>query len=424
MDNEYIITLPTLHAGQVEAYRGKSRFYAIRCGRRWGKTAFAIVMICSLAVRGKFLGFFAPDYKILSETYREIHEILESVIESSSKTDGVIRLIGGGRIDFWTLNNPRAGRSRKYHGVFIDEGAFAGSDMMDIWRQAIKPSLLDYAGFCIVTSTPNGAEVENFFYRICNEIEHGFTEFHAPTSTNPHLPRDELDKLQAENHPLVYRQEYLAEFVDWSGSAFFSESSLLVNGQAVEVTQRVDQIFAVVDTALKDGLEHDGTAVIYYARNVYTGIPLIILDWDVIQIEGALLEIWLPNVLRRCEELALDLNARQGSLGAWVEDKASGIVLIQQSQKKGLPVYPIDGALVAMGKDGRAISVSGYVYQGKVKLSRYAHDKTISYRGITKNHLLTQVCGYRPGAKTPHGMDLLDCFTYGVAIGLGDSEGF
>ena len=36
------------------------------------------------------------------------------------------------------------------------------------------------------------------------------------------------EDLRKDNDPLVYAQEYLAEFVDWSGVAFFSREKLLV----------------------------------------------------------------------------------------------------------------------------------------------------------------------------------------------------
>ncbi len=180
----------------------------------------------------------------------------------------------------------------------------------------------------------------------------------------------------------------------------------------------------MVDTALKDGLEHDGTAVLYCARDSLGGDRLWWIDWDVLQIEGALLDQWLPTVERRLEALALEYQARNGSSGIWIEDKASGIVLLQQAERMGLQVHAIPGHLTAMGKDGRALNASPHVYQGKVKFAPAAYDKVTTYREVSRNHLLAQVTGYRLGAKTPHGMDLLDCATYSVAIGLGNSDGY
>lgn len=208
------------------------------------------------------------------------------------------------------------------------------------------------------------------------------------------------------------------------GGEFFAEAQLLVDGRPIEMPHRVDQVFAVIDTALKDGLEHDGTAVVYAARNKIAGQPLIILDYDVTQIQGDLLDTWLQSVNVRLEQLARETNARNGNIGIWIEDKASGTVLIQQAQRKGMNVYPIDGALTSLGKDGRALSVSGYVNRGMVKVSEHVYNKVMVYRNISRNHFISQVCGFRVGSKTPHGMDLLDSFVYAVAIALGDSTGY
>jgi hypothetical protein len=81
------------------------------------------------------------------------------------------------------------------------------------------------------------------------------------------------------------------------------------------------------------------------------------LDWDIAQIEGALLETWLPEVFARLEELARLCRARSGSIGAFIEDKNSGTILLQQALRRQMPAHPIDSKLTAMGKDERAISV-------------------------------------------------------------------
>ena len=418
------IVLPKLHRGQYAALLTPGRFKVLRCGRRWGKTVYAISLLATAAFRGQSVGYFTPEYKFMLETYYELEKILFPVIEQSSKVDGVIRLKTGGRIDFWTLNNPNAGRSRKYHHVVIDEASFAGPDMLDIWQKSIQPTLLDYSGRATVMSTPSGEDPENFFYRICTDPDMGFVQYHAPTWDNPLLPAEEIERLKRETHPDVFGQEYGAMFINWSGTAFFSESSLLIDGVPCELPPRVDRVFAVIDTALKDTMEHDGTAVVFFAKNTVHGIPLIVLDWEVLQIEGSLLEAWLPTVNRRLEEWARRLQARRGNSGMWIEDKASGIVLLQQAIRKGLPAYPIDSKLTSLGKEARALDVSGYVYSGKVKICREAYEKVTSYRGITRNHFLSQFCGFRLGTKTAHAQDLLDCGCYGIALGLGNSEGY
>jgi len=421
------IELPTPHDGQLAVFEGRDRFNAVRCGRRWGKTQMLIMLASNGSIHREAWGVFAPDYKILAETYKEIQGTLDPIIVSASEMKGVIRLIGGGRIDFWTLNNPRAGRSRKYHGVLIDEAAFAGPDMMAIWEKAIKPSLLDYIGEAWVFSTPNGKDNDQFFYRICTDPKFRFKQFHAPTSANPYMPASEIAQLEEDNDPLVFMQEYLAEFVDWSGVAFFSIDKMLVDGKPVMVNWRPDTVFAVIDSASKADQQHDSTAVMYCVKSDYAGIPLVVLDWDLVKIEASLLTSWVPAIDARLHELANELNARRGSAGIWIEDKDSGVMLNQAIPRHGIRSQPIDAKITAIGKEGRAIAASPYVFQGKVKFSEFAFNKTKLHNQQNKNHALDQVCGFRMGQKPSEykgQRDLLDCFTYSVLIALGNNEGY
>lgn len=417
------VCLPTLHAGQITAFETPGRFKALRCGRRWGKTLFAATIVCDRVARGESWGFFSPEYKFTAETYREIDETLAPIKKSGSKVDGVIHAISGGRVDFWTLNNPNAGRSRKYHGVIIDEAAFAGADMKDIWEKSIKPALLDYRGVGWALSTPAGKDEDNWFYSICTDPLLGFVEFHAPSASNPHLPEDEIARLAIENSPEVYRQEYLAEFVDWSGVAFFPLTALLVDGRPVPDPVKTDTVLALIDTAIKSGQEHNSTGVVYLAYNSLLQQCTTIVDWDLLQIDGADQAEWLPSVYRRCEELARSCGARYGSSGALIEDKATGTVLLQQAKNLGHPASAIDSKLTSLGKDERAIAASPYVYAGKVKIAESAFNKIVVHKRVSANHLLKQVTNFRVGSKLTDGLDLLDCFTYGVAVTCGSGSG-
>lgn len=423
------IYLPTLHPGQLEAFMLPARFEAVRCGRRWGKTEMGITEACDALIKGQSVGWFAPDYKIMSEAYDALIDVIEPIKTQSSKQAGKIRVSTGGVIDWWSLENDRAGRSRRYHLIVIDEGAFTKKNMMDIWRKSIRPTLVDFKGRALVLSNTNGTDPDNFLWRICNEPEHGFKEYHAPSSQNPYLPAEELERLRAESHPLVFQQEYLAEFVDWSGVQFFALDNMLVEGQPVAFPLKCDSVFAVIDTAVKTGKEHDSTAVSFFARTKHAvpkiGLhPLVLLDWDIIQVEGAMLEKWLPSVFQRLEELARLTQARNGSLGAWIEDASSGQILLQQGRNRGWPVHPIDSKLTAAGKDERAFNASGYVYRGMLKISMHAYDKTKVHKEKSRNHWIQQVLGFRIGAADGQSDDLLDTMTNGVAIGLGNQEGY
>ena len=208
-----------------------------------------------------------------------------------------------------------------------------------------------------------------------------------------------------------------------SGTSFFDVANVLVDGHPIDPPRWCDSVFCTIDTATKTGAKHDGCGVVYWAHSPRADPPLTVLDWDIQQIEGALLDVWLPVVFQNLEAMAKQYRARMGSAGAWIEDKSSGMVLLQQAARRGWQARAIPSPLTAVGKDERAISVSGYVHRGDVKISRAAYDKITTYKARTGNHLLMQVFRFQLGVKDQQD-DLLDCFCYGIALSLGNSEGF
>lgn len=204
--------------------------------------------------------------------------------------------------------------------------------------------------------------------------------------------------------------------------SLFKVSSVLVDGHPAPMPRQCDYVFAILDSALKAGDKNDGTAVSYFARNKFSGHPLLILDWDITQIESDLLTDWFPTVMERLVELARLCGARMGSAGAFVEDKGSGITLLQRAQRSGWPATPIDSKLTSLSKDARGTGVSDFVENGMVKICEPAYNKLVEYKGRTQNHFLSQFFGYRLGIPN-QADDLYDTGVYGIAIGLGDDEG-
>lgn len=394
----------------------------------------SIAIMCDRAIRGQSVGFFAPSFKILGESYEEMVDRLRPIVARASKMEGVIRLTTGGRIDFWSTDNEYAGRSRRYHLVVLDEIAFAKeSTMMGIWEKAIKPTLLDFKGECIATSTPDGINEDNFFWRICNLPEYGFTEYYAPTINNPYMPADEIEKLRETTNPMVFAQEYLAEWVDFSGAALFRLEDFLENGKPIPCPFRIfGNVYAVIDCAVKTGTDNDSTAVLYCA--LQPGFmfddkkPRIYwLDWELIQIEAYSMLEWIPSVHARLEELSKEYQSTlgvQNNAGIFIEDAAGGSVLLQFCKRNNINATPIESKLVMLGKDARALSASPHVASGSVKITEYAYNKRTKNKGVERNHLMAQIGSFRIGDKEAarRADDLLDTACYSVVLALSDQS--
>ena len=73
-----------------------------------------LTMGANAIANGHYVGYFVPEHKFLAEYYDRLYEIMMPVKKRSSKNEGVFATTTGGRMDFWSLENELAGRSRKY----------------------------------------------------------------------------------------------------------------------------------------------------------------------------------------------------------------------------------------------------------------------------------------------------------------------
>ena len=420
------IRLMPLHAAQRQVYAGLANRTVLRIGRRWGKTALLEVIAEYAALQGKRVGFFFPDLTRAQPSFSNICATLKPAIRSKNKTDLMVELITGGCVECWTLADEHAGRSRGYDLVIIDEASLC-ENLESVYQLSIAPTLLVSGGPTILAGTPLGADEDSFFWKACSIKDASeqwpapWKEFHMPTSTSPLQTADRLAQMEKENKPLVWLQEYKAEFVSWSGVSLVTLDELLVDGQGAPYPQNCEMVFATVDTAVKDGQENDGTAVVFWAVNKYgNGAPLTILDWQIEQIRADLQTAWMPSIFHRLEELAKQCKARFGSIGTFIEDRQSGQMLLQHGERVGWPTVGIPADLTQLGKSQRAMLASGPVSRQRVKLSKYAFDKVVDYKGITRNHLVTQTTSFSLGDKNAYKRadDLADCVFYGVLVAL------
>jgi hypothetical protein len=354
----------------------------------------------------------------------DIHRDQECVrIARPNEAKNVIVIdAGAGSIEFWTLDGgATAGRSRKYHLVAIDEAAFGGDDLADIYSAAITPTPLDYEGRVVVASTPNGIDPGNFFWRVNNQAALGFLPgvFHAPSHRNPMLPRAELTRLEKQHPPLVYRQEFLAEFVDLSGTALFSIAACLrEDGRPFDVPDILDTVFAVIDSGIKGGREHDATAAVYFGINLYTDPGLYVLGWEAVEVGANSIEEWFRLVAGRLVAYGDTSRLRLGVRPVYVEPAGLGEVLLA---KFPADTEAIGTKLVARGKDLRALEAVQSINGGKVRIAAEAFDHTCSLKGVVRNHFIAQLASFRVGDKDAfrRADDLLDCATYGTILAFG-----
>jgi len=130
-----------------------------------------------------------------------------------------IELITGGRIEFWSLENELAGRSRKYKRIIIDEAAFA-KDLWKRWTESIRATLSDLKGDAWFLSTPKGKNDFHKLYMRGVSQEPNWNSWQMSTYMNPFIDPLEIDDAKKDLPELAFSQEYMAEFNDNSANPF------------------------------------------------------------------------------------------------------------------------------------------------------------------------------------------------------------
>lgn len=173
------------------------------------------------ALAGELCGWFAPEYRVLGDAWRELLTWLAPVIRTKHEQDKRLELVTGGVIECWTLDNEDAGRSRKYHRVVVDEAGLV-PDLLGRWRLAIRPTLTDYRGRARFYGTPKGRRsgFVALFNRGNDPEDADWQSFRARTMDNPYIPADEIEAARRDMTPEEFAQEYEAIPMDDGANPF------------------------------------------------------------------------------------------------------------------------------------------------------------------------------------------------------------
>jgi hypothetical protein len=218
--NQIELVLPKLHTAQYAIKHSAARYHVICAGRRMGKSTLGLDAVINVALSGKPAAWFSPTYKMLADVWRDAKRLLQPVTLRVNEQEKRIELLTRGVIDFWSLDNPDAARGRKYALAVIDEAAMVPA-LAEAWQEAIRPTLTDYQGGAWFLSTPKG---RNFFWQLwqrgMDDAKGEWQSWQMPTSANPFIAESEIAAAKDELPERVFQQEYLAQFLEDSGSVF------------------------------------------------------------------------------------------------------------------------------------------------------------------------------------------------------------
>jgi hypothetical protein len=212
-----------LHVAQRKIASSDARFKVLRCGRRFGKTTYAVEeMKGACLFEPGPVAYFATTLDqardiVWTELIENVRNTANYVSHNESRLEVVLRRPDGtlNKIRLFGWENIETARGKKYSLVVLDE-----LDSMRAfekhWREIIRPTLADYRGRALFMGTPKGYKS---LYRLetLSKTNRNYAVFHFSSFDNPHLDPEELEEMRAEMSPTQFAQEVMAEYHKMEG---------------------------------------------------------------------------------------------------------------------------------------------------------------------------------------------------------------
>lgn len=217
--SEIIVKIPDLHASQQQVLAEAKRFNVLKNGRRWGKTKFGIYLSMDTMLEGGTVGYWTPTYKDLNEVWLELKFRLYPVIKRKDEQVKQIEIINGGKIDFWSMEDPNSGRGRFYKRAIVDE-CEKSRNFKECFDMTIRATLMDKEGDAWLLSTPKGRRT--YFHELFERKDKydNWISWQKGTRENPFIPQSEIDEFKNQLDTFTYLQEIEGESIDHSAHAW------------------------------------------------------------------------------------------------------------------------------------------------------------------------------------------------------------
>lgn len=194
------------------------KYYVLNIGRQFGKSKLGInqLLYWSINFKGSNIAWVTPIYKQGKKVFDEIKKSTQSSgLFSYDASELTIKGFGS-TISFFSGERPDNIRGNTFDFLIIDEFAFTRENL---WDEVLSATVLVKGKKVIFISTPKG---KNHFYRL--SLQHNYDDrykyFHFTSHDSPFINHLDLEERKRSLPAHIFRQEYLAEFLD-NGSGLF-----------------------------------------------------------------------------------------------------------------------------------------------------------------------------------------------------------
>jgi len=229
---------------QQQIIDSPARFRILAAGRRFGKSYLAAVESIRFALKEKrqVVWVVSPLYSQTKKIWRIILQLLPyELIRNINRSELYIALVNGSLVWFKSADSPDSLRGEGINFLVLDEAALV---KRSAWEEALRPSLSDTRGKALFISTPKSY---NWFHELfcMGQLpeEKEFQSWRFPTSASPFVAAEEIAAAEKSLPQIVFRQEYLAEFIDEAGSVFRGVNGC-ISGELEEPAEKKEYVLS------------------------------------------------------------------------------------------------------------------------------------------------------------------------------------
>jgi hypothetical protein len=198
--------------------QGSEKYYALNIGRQFGKTLLGINQLLYWAINhpGSQIAWVTPVYKQGKKVFAELERAVKnSGLFEFNKSD--LKVTGfGSSIEFFSGERPDNIRGNTFHFMVVDEMAFTRPEL---WNEVLSATVMVKGKKVIFISTPKG---KNHFHALCMQPNYDdrYKYIHFTSYDNPMIAPQELEERKRSLPDHIFRQEYMAEFIDNASGLF------------------------------------------------------------------------------------------------------------------------------------------------------------------------------------------------------------
>ena len=195
-----------------------AKYFVLNIGRQFGKTMLCINQMLYWAINkpGSTIAWVSPIYKQSKKVFDELERATASSgLFEFNRSDLTVKGFGS-TIMFFSGERPDNIRGNTFDYLIIDEMAFTRPEL---WSEVLSATVLVKGKKVVFISTPKG---KNHFYQLYlqQNYDDRYKSFHFTSYDNPMIDVQDLDERRRSLPDHIFRQEYLAEFMDNASGLF------------------------------------------------------------------------------------------------------------------------------------------------------------------------------------------------------------